>query len=228
VVGGSRCGSVRQLLHFGDEAIPALADAIKRVAPRHQADVVATLIDARFHVRAGAPPRYVPALESALWSDSIEARRLAMNEVSRYGAASSVLPVVDAIHEDPELLLPGIASLARLRQPQAGPFLEAVLRRGQGAERLAAARALGEIGDAGRTVLRDAARSEDAGLQRAAFAGLAQVAEVSDLALLRQYLALHPGAEDEVVRLVRDRAEQLERLERLNPTEIESGFTPGS
>ncbi len=202
-----------ELVGFGSYALPALREALLRVGPEHQADVTATLIDARRSVRSGSPQDYLPALEEAIWYGSIEARRLAMAEISMFVFPPAVLSTIDAIHENPELMLHGIRALGRMRDDRSRFFLGRTLQHAAPRYKKAAASSLVLLGDTGLQVLRNAVRSETREVREAAVRALLPYAAVDDLTALYLYLDSHGSTDGaEVLDLIRERASGLEAI----------------
>jgi HEAT repeat protein len=201
-----------ELVGFGDYALPALRKAVKQADPRYRADVTAALIEARRTQRFGDPPDYIPGLEEALWFGSIEARRLAMIELSRYQYPPAVLTIIDAIHLNSELTWTGLRALGRMRDERARHFLRRVLDHGEPRYRRLAAQALGRLGDMGVAWLREGLASEDRGVREAAMAAFLLYAAQDDAAMLREYAARHADDDPELLDRVRDRTYELETL----------------
>lgn len=182
-----RAAARYELVEFGHDALRALVGALERVDPLYTADVTATLIEARYTAPAGSPPDYLPGLESAIWSGSAEAKRLAILEVSRYRFPQAVLSTVDAARSHPELVPVAIDALGRMRDGRARFFLGELLYDGPERHRPAAAASLGRVGKFGMDMLREAARAERPEVRRAALQALIPIAEVGDLTLLHAF-----------------------------------------
>jgi HEAT repeat protein len=201
-----------ELVGFGSYALPALRKTLKEVDPLYSADVTAALIEARRNEPSGSPPDYLPGLEEAIWFGSIEARRLAMLEISRYPFPPAVLTTIDAVHLNPELTLAGIRALGRLRDERGRFFLRRVLVHGEPRYQNLAAQALGLIGETGIPLLRELATSEQRGAREAAMAALLPYATPDDLTLLHEYVALHGEDDPALVESARSKALELETL----------------
>ena len=202
-----------KLVDFGPYALGALHEALLRVGPEYQADVTATLIDARRSESSGSPQEYLPALEEAIWYGSIEARRLAMAEISMFVFPLAVLSTIDAIHENPELTLHGIRALGRMRNDRGRFFLGRTLNHAAPRYKEAAASSLVLLGDTGFQVLRNAVRSQTRGVRETAVRALLPYAAVDDLTSLYEYLDSHGTTDDaEVLELIRERARELETI----------------
>ena len=203
----------QELIGFGAYGLEALREAIFTAAPEFQADVVATLVDARRAARTGSPHAYLPALEEAIWYGSIEARRLAMAEISMFVFPPAVLSTIDAIYEEPELALHGIRALGRMRDERSRFFLGRVLNHSEPRYKEAAAASLVLLNETGLQVLRNAVRSESRDVRLAAIHALLPYTAVDDLTRLYEYVDLHGDTDGpEVLERIRERARELEIL----------------
>ncbi len=201
-----------QLVGFGDKGMRALRLLVREAKPQYQADVVATIIEARRNSPSGpTPPDYLPALEEAIWFASPDAKRLAMLEISRYLFPPAVSSTIDAMHLHPELIELSIETLARLRDRRARFFLLQVLERARPDRRLQAAGALARIGDHAVYALRLAAKSDDPAIRRAAIDALLPIANPDDLTLLHEFVGLRLDEDAELLDRIRARAIELER-----------------
>jgi hypothetical protein len=219
-----RAAARLELVGFGSYGLPALRKAVKEVDPLYTADVTAALIEARRSEPSGSPPDYLPGLEEAIWFGSIEARRLAMIEISRYPFPPAVLTIIDAVHLNPELTLAGIRALGRLRNERGRFFLKRVLMYGEPRYQNLAAQALGLIGETGLPLLREQVVSEERGAREAAMAALLPYATPEDLTLLHEYVSWHGADDPALVESVRSKALELEgALEEEQLTESASG-----
>jgi HEAT repeat protein len=219
-----RAAAREELVGFGSYGLAALRATLKRVDPLLQADVVAAFLDARRQEPSGDPPDFRPGLDEAIWFGSIEAQRLAIAEISRYNFPPAVLNTVDAIHTHPELTVPGIRALGRLQDERARFFLDRVLQHGEPRYQREAARALGQIGDAGLLILRQGARSASRTTREAAVGGLLPLATTEDLTLLHEYVVDNAEDDPAVLERVRLRATELEaQLEEQQLQEAASG-----
>jgi hypothetical protein len=199
-----------ELVGFGSYALPALRKAVKEVDPLYTADITAALIQARRREPSGSPPDYLPGLEEAIWFGSVEARRLAMMEISRYPYPPAVLTIIDAVHLDPELTYAGIRALGRLRNERGRFFLKRILVHGEPRYQKLAAQALGLIGETGVPLLREQAVSEQRSVREAAMAALLPYATSDDLTLIHEYVGLHADDDPVLVDSVRSKAIELE------------------
>jgi hypothetical protein len=202
-----------ELVGFAGHGTEALHEKLEQAAPVHQADVVAALIQAQRRITSGIAPDLLPALDEAVWFGSIEAKRLAMQQLARFGYRSSVLTIIDAARAHPQLVPTAVRALGRLADPRARRYLGEVLEHGHARERRLAAEALVAIGDLALDVLREATRSATSDVRTTAVRALVPHTGLDDLTVLHEYVARH-GAEDDpaVVALVRERAELLEGL----------------
>jgi len=207
-----RAAARQELLDFNTHAFPALRAAVKQVAPRYRADVIATLIEARHREPAGSPPDYLPGLEEAIWFGSIEARRLAMIEISRYSFPPAVPTIIDAIHLDPELTRTGIRTLGRMRDERARFYLRHALSQGEPRFKSLAARALGLLGDAGIAVLRERATANDRPVREAAILAFLPYTTPDDATRLHEYAIGFADDSPQLLEQVRNRALELEIL----------------
>jgi hypothetical protein len=202
----------KELVSFGTHGVPALGNAIPKVQSRYQAEVVASLIEARQHFDGPLPAEYVPALETALWFGTSEAKLLAFEEVGRLRFQGAVLPIVDAAIEDPEILGKAIETLGTIGDDRARFFLAEQLHKGAPAHRELAAIAMARIGGRALDPLRGAMRSENRELRELAARAILPVATEADLSELYEYLAAHPQDDPALLRGLRGTAQELERL----------------
>jgi hypothetical protein len=205
-----RAAARDELVKFGSHALPALRRALPRVDPLFQGDVTATLIEARRRNRSGNPPDYMPALDEAIWFGSVEARRLAIIELSRYPFPPAVLTTIDAVHEFPELTLTGLRALGRMRNERARFFLRRVLLHGEPRYQRVAAQALGLVGETGIPVLRELLAASEPSVREAAVFAFLPYATPDDIAALREYVGLHDGDDPAVLDAIRERVLELE------------------
>lgn len=201
-----------ELIGFARHGIEALRDAVKQAAPLYQADVVAATIQAQRRITSGIAPDLFAALDDGLWFGSVEARRLAMRELARFGYRPAVLPIIDAARAQPELVPTAVRCLGRLGDTRAQHYLGEVLSGGHPRERRLAAEALARIGDVALEVLREATRSSDADIRGAAVLALLPRTGLDDLTVLHEYVGLHGDDDPAVVGPVRERARLLEEL----------------
>ena len=202
-----------RLIEYGDYALRPLWEALFHVRPEHHADLTATLIDARRKERSGSPRDFLPALEEIIWYGSIEARRLAIAEISLFVFPPAILSTIDAIHEDPELALHGIRALGRMRNERGRFFLGRALNHAAPRYKVAAASALLRLPDTGMRVLQNAIRSETREVREAALGALLPYVGPDDLTALYEYLDSHATTDDpQLLEAIRVRAQEVEIL----------------
>jgi hypothetical protein len=205
----------QELVHFGSHALPVLREAVKQVDPLYRADVTATLIEARRSERFSNSPDFLPGLEEAIWFGSVEARRLAMIELSRYPFPPAVLTIIDAIHQEPELMVNGLRALSRMRNERTRFFLKRVLHHGAPRYQRLAAEGLGRLAESGIPLLREATAAQDRGVRETALAAWIPYAAPEDVTLLHEYVTAHGDDDPDLLRAARDKALELEAaLER--------------
>ncbi len=198
------------LVRFGHKGLAAMRQSLPRVAPLYTADITAAFIDARWSVPAGEPEDYLPGLVDALWFGSVEAQRLAMIEVSRFTFPAAVTGIIDAVHAHPELTRVAIQSLGRMQDIRGRLFLNDVLTGPNPRYRAQAAEALVALGSPGLDLLRDALRSAEPTVRRAALAALLPNARPEDLTALYEYMVAHESEDPEQAEGIRPRASELE------------------
>lgn len=204
-----------RLINYNENAISALRHAIRTVRPDQQAAVVRALVRAFLKIGYGLPPDFLPGLNDAVWYGTREARLLAIPELGRFRFTPGVLTIIDAAHEDPQLLEVSIEALASMRDQRARFFLEQVMLEGPLEVRGLAAGALARIGDLSLLPLKVAIRSEDPGTRALAVRALLPVATVDDLSTLHEYVYNHPDDDSSTIDSVRASAVALEeRLAR--------------
>jgi len=202
----------QEIVGFGAHGIGALGDALVQVPPEYRAEVVASLIEARQYFVGTFPAEYVPALESALWFGTREAKLLAFDEVARLRDTGACLPVMDSAAEDAELLPRAIDTLGAIGDDRARFFLAEHLNKGTPAVRDRAAMALARIQGRALEPLRAAMRSDNRELRETAVRALLPVATEDQLGDLYEYAAARPGDDPALLSAVRDTTQQLERL----------------
>ncbi len=201
----------QELVGFGLHAIVPLRAMLLRVRPEHQADAVRAFIEARENVRGPVPSDFVPGLEDVLWFGSREAKRVAMHEVARHRSPHAVLPIIDAVIEDPELIADGVRALGFLGDERARFFLAQVFHEQRADLREEAATALARIGGKALGPLRDALRAPTRELRLLAARSLLPVAGEEDLSALYEYLTEHPDDDPATMAAVRAAAERIEK-----------------
>jgi hypothetical protein len=201
-----------ELVKFGKHGLQALHAALTEVDVRYTADVVSAMIEARQKMIAGSPTLYIAAMEQAVWVGSVDAKRLAIKELTRFNYRPALLPIMDSAIEHPVLTRLVIDSLAKLGDDRARFFLDRQLRAGNPAIRMQAANCLAIIGNNSIQTLREAASSEDAEIRHAAIEALVPRTTLNDLTILHEYVYMHPEDDSRILQLVRDRAILLESL----------------
>jgi hypothetical protein len=212
-----------ELVGYGEYALGALRHALRSTDPLWHADMVATFIEASRTVTAGRPADLQPGLDGAIWFGSSAARRLAIREIGRHRYPPAVLPIIDAILDDPGLTLVGVRALGAIGDPRARFQLGRMLSQATPPIQREAAAALARLGEPGLIVLRQAVRSSDAAERVAALEALLPAARPEDADLLHGYVADHAGEDAERIGRVRARALELEaQLERQRDAEAAS------
>ena len=200
------------LVDYKAHGIPAMRAAIRWVEPELQGDVVAALIESRDRIEAGRPEEFLVALDEAIWFGTREARRLAIPQAARFGLRSTLLPMVDAALEDPELVPITVRALAIMRDERARFFLEEQLLHGEGKLRYDAALALARIGNQAVEPLRRGLQSDVEEVRLAAVQALLPIATLQDLSALYEYYGDHPDDDPQTRERVRETAARLEQL----------------
>lgn len=201
-----------KLTRYGDSAFDTLYVTLDRVPRSFTADVTAAVLEARRAKSAGMPAAFLPALDRALWFGSTGARRLAIPELCRYRYLPSMLPMIDAAVEEPDLAGLVITLLPSFGHAGARFYLGSILQEGQGDLRSMAAVSLARIGGRALETLRDATLSEDREIREIAITALLPLTGVTDLTTLHEYVATHTDDDPSVLAKVRERAIQLEEL----------------
>ncbi len=219
------CLARKALVLYGDRALPALRERILNAPSRFRVDALSALTETRLVVLAGRPADYLPALDEALWQDSVEAVRLAMYTVRPYQFfRPAMLPIIDRALEHPELLPAAIRTLAELRDDRARFFLDDQMRNGPPNGRAAAARALATIGGLALEPLRQAALDDTVEVRDLAVDALLPVTTVGDLATLFEYLGRYPSDDPARAARVKERALHLDAM--LQAHEASEAATP--
>ena len=201
-----------ELVLLSDHALPGLRTALRKVKPEQQAEVVDAIIRGRPVMATGSAPQYLPAIDDAIWFGSREARRLAVPEAARLGYRPSLLPMIDAALEDPELLPLTVQSLGTLRDDRARFFLEEQLLGGDEQIRGLAAGSLAKLGGRAKGPPHSAMQSESREVRLAAVRALIPIATVEDLSALFEYYGSHPDDDPATLEEVKDTALRLELL----------------
>jgi hypothetical protein len=201
-----------ELVKFGKNGLRALFDSLTEVDIRYTADIVATLIASRKRMITGSPTKYIATLEQAIWFGSVDAKRLAIKEITRFKYSPALLPIMDSAIEHPTLTGIVIDSLSKMGNDRARFFLDGQLRGGDPVIRARAAECLSSIGNNAIQTLREATSSEDVGVRHAAIEALLPRTTLNDLTILHEYIYMHPEDDPRILGLVRDRAILLESM----------------
>jgi hypothetical protein len=201
-----------ELVKFGKQSLAALHSALNSVEPRYTADIVAVLAEAKRLMAAGSPAEYIAALEHALWVGSVDAKRLAIKEITRFNFRAAMLPIIDAAIEYPTLTRQVIDSLEQLGDARARFYLDRQVREGSPAIRVQAAECLATIGGDAIQPLRELTYSDDVEIRHIAIQALLPRTTLNDLTILHEYIYMHPEDDPEILAVVRDRAMLLETL----------------
>ena len=197
--------------------------AIPNLDPLYQADATAALIEARYRNMAGVPPDFLPGLEEAIWYGSVEAQRIALNEMIRYRFPPAVLTSIDAVYAHPVISRYVIRSLGRMGDLRAQFFLRDALFDGTDFYKPAVAGAIVALGGNTVNTLRQAAASEESSVRQAALVALLPLTNTDDLTLLHEYYGLWTEDAPDLREAVRERAVVLEQqLEELQAIEAAS------
>ncbi len=201
-----------QLVGYSASTISPLRAVFFEVAPEHQADVVATLIEARHRAEAELPSDYLPALESGLWFGGFEAKRLAIPELTMNRYEPSLATIIDSAYEYPELTATVVRAVSRFQLDRARHFLLEVMRTGTAEESRLAADAIVRIGGRGLGTIREAFIDEKRQAREAAVNALLPISSGEDLSRLYDFIATNPDADAELLERIIARAGMLEAL----------------
>ncbi|HKQ62641.1 MAG TPA: hypothetical protein VJS92_15230 [Candidatus Polarisedimenticolaceae bacterium] len=201
-----------ELAHFGNDGLAAMRAAVGWVPDVYKADLVATIIECRYVIRAGVPADYFPALEDVIWFGSADARRVAMLELEGQPFPPTLLPVIDIAFENPELTDVVLRTLGGYGDDRARYYLGDVLRHGTRREREIAAQSLSRIGGRALGLLRELALSSELDVRRVAMGSLLPLSGVEDLGVLHDYARLYPEDDPVLVGQIRQRALALEAI----------------
>ncbi len=202
----------KELVGFGLHAMAPFRSLLSQFRPEYQADAVTAFIEARANVPGATPPEYVPGLEDMLWFGTRAAKRIAMLELARYQSPHAVLPIIDSVLDDPDLLLEGVRALGVIGNERARFFLERVLHEERPELREEAATALARLGGKGQEPLRNALRSPSREIRLVAARAVLPAAGEEDLTALYEYLTDHPDDDPATAAAVRLAAENIERV----------------
>jgi len=200
----------RILVEYGDHAMLAMKNSLRRAGKEHSADIIKAMNEAFEWVPYGIPVDYMPAMLEALWNGSPEARLLAMKTMTRHGASGGLLQIIDSAIEYPSLVPTAIECLGTLGNEKARFYLDSVLRGDNPEHRKAAAWALGNIRGEAHAVLVDAMKSDDPEIRKTAALAIIPVAGPSELTAMHEYVYRYPEDDPETVEAVREAAERLE------------------
>jgi len=199
-----------QLIDFGLDGFAALRWAVVNVPARFQADAVAAMFESRDKLPHEIPPEYLPALEETVWFSSVEAKRLALPELTNHRYQPALMSMVDAAYMHPEIRLDVIQALGKYKSDRVRHFLLKMLREGTPVESHAAAVSLARIGERALGTLREATRDDVAQARAAAVRALLPISNVEDLTLLHEWVALHAGDDGTLAGAVTQRTTLLE------------------
>ena len=200
----------KALMAYGEYAIPSLRKAVTSVRPDQQEEVVWALMRAFLQIDTGLPSEYLIGLEEATWFGTREARLRAIPELGRHRYRPSMLTIIDAAYDDPELMPTVIESLGMMRDTRARFFLEKVMLEGAPEVRGQAAAALARLGGTALYPLKLAMRSDDPEVRLVAVQALLPVATVDDISTLHEYAYNHPDDDPGILEAVRASALMLE------------------
>jgi HEAT repeat protein len=200
----------KALVAYGEYAIPTLRRSVTAVRPDQQQEVVWALTRAFLKMASGLPAEYLIGLEEATWYGTREARLRAIPELGHHRYRPSLLTIVDAAYEDPEVVPTAIEALGMMGDDRARFFLEKMMLEGGPEVRGLAAAALARIGDAALLPLKLAARSDDPAVRLVAIQALLPVATVDDISTLHEYVYNHPDDDPGILEAVRASAMMLE------------------
>jgi len=206
-----RSAARQRMVGYGHHALSVIRAAIPDLDPLYQADAIAAFIEARYRDLTGVPPDFLPGLEEAIWYGSVEAQRLALNEIIRYHFPPAVLSSIDAVYAHPEISRYVIRSLGRMGDLRAQFFIEDALFRGADFCKPTAARALVALGGNPINVLRRGAAAEESAVRQASLDALLPLTDTNDLTLLHDYFARWPEDPPKLREAVRERAVALEQ-----------------
>jgi hypothetical protein len=222
-----RAAARDQLVSFGQNSMRTIRDAVHWVDPVYSADVAAALVQSMTHVSWGQPEHYLPGLEELIWFGSIDAKRIAILEITRFHFGPALMTIADAGHFHPELLDVAVWSLGAYGNDKARHFLGTVMREGDPARRRLAALALAQIGQRAKLTLKDAALGDDADLRHDAIRALLPITDPDDLTALYEFLGRHGDDKAQIVQRVRDRIGELEEfLDVVAPPPSDDPFQP--
>lgn len=202
----------QELAMFGKRALAAFYDALTKVDLRYTADVVAALIESRTKMISGAPNEYISVLDQAIWFGSVDAKRLAIKEITRFQYKPAMLPMIDSAIEYPVLTNQVITALCKLGDDRARFYLDSHLRGPDRELRMKAAECLATIGNNAIETLREAISSDNDDIRHAAIEAIVPHTTLNDLTILHEYVYMHPDDDPRILQLVRDRAILLETL----------------
>lgn len=200
-----------ELSVFGANAMDALWRAAIEAPKEYKAEVVQVLLAAIRSVTADIPPAYVPALEDSVWFGDREARVLAIPELGRMRSFASVLPIIDAALEDPEVEQAAVLALGQIGDSRGRFYLSEALESGKPVVREQAAVALARLGAEGKSMLKSAMRSSSPSVRLAAVRALVPVATDEDVAALHEYVATHADDDPKTAEAIRLVALNIER-----------------
>jgi len=202
----------RRIIGFGEKAMDALWEAACRVRPDQQADLVDAAIDARKNINSGVPLVFLAALTDTLWCGTREAKRLAIPVLGYQHYRPALLPIIDSVVDDRELLGVGIQALGVMGSDQSRFFLERVLNEEKSAARESAAVALARIGGRATASLKTALRSQDRAVRLAAVRALLPVAGTDDISSLYEFYERHSDDDPATAQSVHEAAAHLEKI----------------
>jgi len=187
--------------------------ALDRAERRQTAEIVDCVLRAHARVTFGVDPNLEPALVTALWVGSREAKRLAIPELALRRTRLSVIPMIDSAIDDPALLPDVVTALGQIGDDRARFFLEEVLNAADRAElRPSAAVAIASIGGKAMTVLHAALRSPDRDVRLTAARAMLPVASELDLTPLYEYIADHGNDDEALTASLKEACAQIERV----------------
>ena len=201
-----------KLTLYGKHGMQSIAESFQWADPALSVDIMLAIIEAEQQMTSGTSTYTTVAIDHAIWFGSPEAKRLAMQYMSKRPIAILLLSVMDAAYEYPQLTPVVIETLETIRDDRARFFLAERMEQGDTQTRMLAANAMARIGGQCLQYLRAWALAEQPELREVALRALLPNTTIGDLTTLYEYVQMFPDDDPNLLSALQARAQVLEAL----------------
>ena len=183
-----------------------IAESFEWAGAPLSSDIMLAIIEAEKEMSSGTSSYTTVAIDPAIWFGSPEAKRLAMEYMSKRPIAIFLLSVIDAAYDYPQLTPVVIETLQTIRDDRARFFLAERMEQGDAQIRKRAAEAMATIGGQCLQYLRAWALAEQPELREVALRALLPNTTIGDLTTLYEYVQMFPDDDPNLLTALRARA----------------------